>query len=313
SKSVHERALRTSDVAFTLNHATNQATDIRVASSRRGLHAMELSHGLQSLSLSLQSFQSKSPEKNHAPTDDCATAGSDVQELVRAHAEMGNMAFSRNLKLPLELRHHVYKHIFRRDVYVTFSGRFSVNELAMLQVCRTMRHDALAMIYGNALFAVDVRSIFNAGMAWEWVNALSEEAIAALRKLRITTIMECECRNKHVALGSGPVFDGGSGYPIKADPKKGWLSIKMTVERSCTEEPYGVSADECELCGERPMVITGALVRRLEAMSLEDEEAEMDRQGLVDILSLMQSVSPWVTEEDENGIESAERENEDEG
>ncbi|TKA70561.1 hypothetical protein B0A55_06233 [Friedmanniomyces simplex] len=251
---------------------------------------MELSHGFQSLSL--QSFQSKSPEKNNPRTDDCATAGSDAQELVRAHAEMGNMAFSRILK--------------RRRSFAII-----VNELAMLQVCRAMRHDALPMIYGNAFLAVDLRSIFNAGMAW--VNALSEEAIAALQKLGITTIMECECGNKHVALGSGPVFDGGSGYPIKADPKKGWLSITVTVERSCTEEPYGVSADEYEMCGERPMVITGALVRRLDAMSLEDEEAEMDRQGLVDILSLMQSVSPWVAEEDEHRSESGEREDENDG
>lgn len=206
-------------------------------------------------------------------------------------------------KLPAELRNKIYAMIVPCGSWLTFYARFKEQDIAALQICRAVRVDVIPMFYGDNSFAIDMRSASNAALAWQWLDSLSAEAVASIRKLRLTTIVDCSCEKPFkVREGVRPYQELATEqlineYAIKAQPDRGILGLTVTVAREVLDEPYGVSVDVCGLCGVRPLDVAAAVKRTMERMDLEDDEAVIERQDLVNLFCLVQSVSPYEAED----------------
>ncbi|KAK5699731.1 hypothetical protein LTR97_005862 [Elasticomyces elasticus] len=220
-----------------------------------------------------------------------------LREQLRAHDEVGNTTFNRLLTLPVEIRQQIYHSILRRRAYITPFTRFDPIDLTITQICKTIRRETIPPVYGAAFFALDLRSEVNAKSAWRWLDGLVDEAIAAIRTLRLTTIVKCPCGRKCVLPVVAPVRRGHairqSGYTTQADAAMGVLKMAATISRACVDQPSGISVEQCGMCGDKPMKIAASIARCLDGIGLEDADVPIERQDLESVVGLMQSVSLW--------------------
>ncbi|KAK5708725.1 hypothetical protein LTR17_020435 [Elasticomyces elasticus] len=220
-----------------------------------------------------------------------------LRERLRAHDEVGNTTFNRLLTLPVEIRQQIYDSILRRRAYITPFTRFEPIDLTITQICKTIRRETIPLVYGTAFFALDLRSEFNAKSAWRWLDGLDDEAIAAIRTLRLTTVVKCPCGKKCVLPVAAPVRRGHairqSGYATQADAAMGVLKMAATISRACVDQPFGISVEQCGMCGDKPMRIAASIARCLDGIGLEDADVPIERQDLEAVMGLMQSVSLW--------------------
>ncbi|KAK3662452.1 hypothetical protein LTR22_006731 [Elasticomyces elasticus] len=220
-----------------------------------------------------------------------------LRERLRAHDEVGNTTFNRLITLPVEIRQQLYDSILRRRAYITPFTRFDPIDLTITQICKTIRRETIPLVYGTAFFALDLRSEYNAKSAWRWLDGLDDAAIAAMKTLRLTTVVKCPCGKKCVLPVVAPVRRGHairqSGYATQADAAMGALKMAATISRACVDQPFGISVEQCDMCGDKPMKIAASIARCLDGIGLEDADVPIERQDLEAVMGLMQSVSLW--------------------
>lgn len=187
------------------------------------------------------------------------------------------------------------------NVWFTLYTRPSTSELAIFHVCRQLRIDALEVFYRCNHFAIDFRSELNAALAWKWLNSLALESISFLRKMRLTTVIECPSLCYHSDLN----WNKKSGFLVgtaRATPDMGTLAVTVSIDRGTVEDPYFITIDTCGMCEEKPMQIAGRLHKIMESIGLEDKDIDLDRHDLVAIFSYLQSISSYGDAEFEEDV-----------
>ena len=92
------------------------------------------------------------------------------------------------------------------------------------------------MYYGDNTFAIDLRTPGHRLNGYIWANSLSADAVESLRKLRISTEIECEC-DENIKEKSSYGYKWHNGK----DSFKDGVSFMVSINRSDEQEPFGVS------------------------------------------------------------------------
>ena len=135
--------------------------------------------------------------------------------------------------------------------------------------------------------ALDFKTDENYLSAYVWINSLSFEAVASLRKLRISTFVLCQCESAFEARAKG-------GYCALSS--KGSINFAISINRNC-EESSGVSMDFCEHCDERPVTTAAHANRILATMELEDEDSAVSRTDLLALFKVFRSLDDLDSDE----------------
>jgi hypothetical protein len=119
-------------------------------------------------------------------------------EEVRAQLEEGNSQ-SGFMRLSPELRNRIYQDTIPTSTRISVVARLDPKQISLLQVCRAIRKEAVPIFYGNTTFTFDLRIRANFQRAKFWLDALSPEAIASLRKIYVNSEPICCCKatSKH--------------------------------------------------------------------------------------------------------------------
>ena len=210
---------------------------------------------------------------------------------LQAHREAANSQLSL-IKLPAEIRNRIYERLVPSNKWLTAYNRSSPTEIALLQVCRSIRADTVPMYYGNNTFALDLRTSEHRFLAYAWINSLSVEAVNSLRKLRISVEIECDCE----AAASAKAKKGYKWYQGK-DAFLDGVSFTISINRSCEEEPFGISMGFCKHCEDRPVELAAQADRFLETMELEVDSSVVTREDLLTVLNILKPLSDMELEE----------------
>jgi hypothetical protein len=118
---------------------------------------------------------------------------SDSCEKQRAQREEENWK-SGFLRLSPELRNRIYQDTIPTTTRISVVARVDKKQINLLQLCRAIRNETVPIFYGNTTFTFDLRTRPNFQRAKSWLDGLSPEAIASLRKLYVLSDVNCCCK-----------------------------------------------------------------------------------------------------------------------
>ncbi|KAK3704782.1 hypothetical protein LTR37_013613 [Vermiconidia calcicola] len=185
------------------------------------------------------------------------------------------------LRLPAELRNRIYGYVVPRNQWFTAFIRSNISDLALLQVCHSIRSETVPMYYGDNTFAIDLTIDDHYLSALKWINGLSADAVASLRKVRISTRLFCLCKEAVRASGDHSIVES-----IKIS-----MSFAVSINKTCEEEPFGVLMESCCYCGERPIEAAAQANKYLEGMELDEEENAVSREDLLALIEILNPIS----------------------
>ena len=188
----------------------------------------------------------------------------DRLEQERAQRERDNSEVG-FLRLSPELRNRIYKDTIPASARISVLERLSQKEISVLQLCRTIRKETVPIFYGKSLFSFDLRSKTNFTRAKSWVDSLSPDAVASLRRLYFQSSISCHCQ------------DARTKSPCKN--LYAWVDVGSDVHWS----RYGVDADKC--CTKTDAA--RAQVRKIKGMALKQA---VHKQDLLDLLEIMRPI-----------------------
>ena len=126
---------------------------------------------------------------------------------LRPHREATNQRHP-FFRLPAELRNRIYGLVVPCNNWATASNRPGRSEMSMMHICRAIRSETVPIFYGNNSFAFDLGTSRGSLHAKQWINWVPLNAIASLRKLRLTTEIPCKCE------GTSRRFDAEGGMRL---------------------------------------------------------------------------------------------------
>jgi hypothetical protein len=98
---------------------------------------------------------------------------------------------SRLLSLPPELRHQIFELVLPQDKRLSYTcwraNNWTRTDVAVTQVCHTMRTETIPMFYGCNTFVIDVSTTGLLRREKEWIDSLDILAINSLQALEIST------------------------------------------------------------------------------------------------------------------------------
>ena len=152
-----------------------------MTSSVRIFSNMDQSHILKSNSAKYTSRTTSGYEaRDTAPP--VSSSISDEGEEERLQREHQNSS-THLLKLPPELRNRIYQYCTPLNTHVSVYLRLRYNQIAPLQVCRTLRNEMTPMFYACCTFHFDFSTRLGYHFANTWLEGLSISAVKSLRKL----------------------------------------------------------------------------------------------------------------------------------
>ncbi|KAK3705651.1 hypothetical protein LTR37_013259 [Vermiconidia calcicola] len=187
------------------------------------------------------------------------------------------------LKLPAELRNRIYGYVVPRNQWFTAFNRSTRGDLAFLQVCHSVRSDTVPMYYGDNTFAIDLMIDDHYLSALKWINGLSADAVASLRKVRMSTRLFCNCKEAVQARG---------GY-CSVQSMKISTSFAVSINKTCEEEPFGVLMESCCYCGERPLEAAAQASKYLEGMELDEDWSAVSKEDLLTLIEILEPISKF--------------------
>jgi hypothetical protein len=98
------------------------------------------------------------------------------------------------LRLSPELRNRIYQDTIPTSTRISVVARVDKKQINLLQLCRAIRNETVPIFYGNTTFTFDLRTRLNFQRAKSWLDGLSPEAIASLRKLYVLSDVNCCCK-----------------------------------------------------------------------------------------------------------------------
>jgi hypothetical protein len=114
-------------------------------------------------------------------------------EKLRAEREEENWK-SGFLRLSPELRNRIYQDTIPTTTRISVVARVDKKQINLLQLCRAIRNETVPIFYGNTTFTFDLRTRLNFQRAKSWLDGLSPEAVASLRKLYVLSDVNCCCK-----------------------------------------------------------------------------------------------------------------------
>lgn len=187
-------------------------------------------------------------------------------ETARAWREEHNQTPRRFFKLPAELRNKIYHLVVPNEQSITHYGRSTRKELVMLQVCRQMRKDMVPIYYGNNTFAHDFRMESDVRIAQRWLKPLGNDTAAAIRKLRLSTVISCDC--------------AGGWRMLGRDLSSRDVALVVKIDLNDRAAPFRVSLESCGKCRGRPMHLAAPIERLLDQFDLTKEETTLTQKDL---------------------------------
>ena len=113
-------------------------------------------------------------------------------ESLRAEREDDNCK-SGFLRLSPELRNRIYQDTIPTTTRISVVGRVDRKQISLLQVCRAIRNETVPIYYGNTTFTFDLRTRVNFQKATSWLDGLSSDAVASVRKIYVNSDPSCCC------------------------------------------------------------------------------------------------------------------------
>lgn len=187
-------------------------------------------------------------------------------------------------RLPPELRNRIYEMIVPRNNLLGCCSRLDRVNMGSLQICHAIRTEAISIFYGCNTFCIDMRSERSRGAAWKWLDGLCPTAIAALRHLRLTAWVRCDCSE-----GGATRF-----FNMHNLSKRSGLLLTATIQRGGPKQKYEITVERCARCGSKSTdraATEAAFTKHMQTLKLNDEKTAVDRAVMTKLLSLLQSTS----------------------
>ena len=176
------------------------------------------------------------------------------------------------LRLSPELRNRIYNDVIPTSARISVLSALLPNQIALLQVCRTIRAETVPIFYGNTMFNFDIRSKSNYVRATSWLHGLSDEAVRSLRKIYFYSNLLCYCK--------------AAGTRDSCGKFEAWIDIDWEKWRRC-----GAAVDRCSNHNDDSKV-EAAKAQASKILGCALEQA-VKKEDVLELLEIMRPVSAY--------------------